>query len=99
MKNPPFKMLPSRNAVLRCDGKFVISGRASFAWETYLMRRAVGVPGVHEIRSSSGVWHRLDHTISEAEEMLGGWGMFPERRIARARKLRASRIRRGLPVG
>lgn len=99
MRRPPFKMLPSRRAVLRVDGKFVVGGRASFVWETYLMRRAAGVPGDHEIRlGQNGKWHRLTWSIEEADEALGSWGIFGSRRQERARRTRAERARRGLAV-
>lgn len=98
-KRPPFLMKPSRIAVLRCDGIFVISGRASFVWETFLLRRASGVPGLYEISGpNAGVWHKLDWTIEEATEMLRGWGMFGVKRVSQMEKLRASRSERGLPV-
>lgn len=100
---PPFVMKASRSAVLRCDGKFVVSGRASFVWETFLLRRAAGVPGVYEISRGrqGGVgapWHTLSWTIDDAETALSSWGIFGPRRLARMRKLRASRTGRGLPV-
>lgn len=97
----PFKMLPSRGAVLRCDGKFVIGGRASFVWETLVNRRAAGVPGVYEIRAAgSTTWHRVDATIEEAEAEIESWhSMFTARRLARLRKTREGRKQRGLPVG
>jgi hypothetical protein len=96
---PPFNMLPSRPAVLRCDGTFVVGGRASFVWETFLMRRASGVPGDYEIRAEQGrPWHRIVWTIEEAEADLGSWGIFGRRRQARARRIRERRAQRGLPV-
>ncbi len=100
MKRPPFKMLPSRNgAVLRRDGKFVKAGRASFVWETFLMSRAAGVPGVYEVRLNAGPWHRLTWTIEEAEERLAAESkMFGKNKIDRCRRTRDARARRGLEV-
>jgi hypothetical protein len=96
----PFKMLPSRAAVLRCDGRFVIGGRAAFVWETYLLRRAAGVPGEYEIRAGDKtIWHKIVCSIEEAEAELQSYGMFGKGRVSRARKTREGRIRRGLPVG
>lgn len=97
----PFKMLPSRGAVLRCDGRFVISGRASFVFETYLLRRAAGVPGEYEIRAADkGVWHKLAYTVEEADaELERVYVKLGKARLALARKTRETRIRRGLPVG
>lgn len=99
MKRHPFKMTSSRSAVLICDGKFVIGGRASFVWETYLMRRAAGVPGNCKIRASDkATWHEISHTVSEAEDELQTWGTFGAKRVKQMRKMRESRIERGLPV-
>lgn len=102
MKRPPFKMLPARGATLRCDGKFVVGGRASFAWETFLQRRIAGVPGRYEIRLTGpvGPWHKLDWTPEEAEEVYRAG--LPKYRsgavIARLHGTREARRRRGLPV-
>jgi hypothetical protein len=97
-KIPPFQMKPSRQASLKCDGKFVVAGRASFVWETFLMRRASGVPGGYEIRGP-GPWHKVDLSIGQAEELLTTWGFLGNRRVSRAQKIRAGRAKRGLPVG
>ena len=102
MKRPPFVMKPSRPAVLRCDGRFVVAGRASFVWETFLQRRVAGVPGEHEIRADQGKpWHRLDWTMDEAEEALTAWygKSVGRHRVSRMLRLRESRRKRGLPVG
>jgi hypothetical protein len=101
---PPFTMKPSRSAVLRCDGKFVVSGRASFVWETFLLRRAAGVPGNYEIRRNSRghkdnpPWHALNFTMEEGELALLEWGSFGPRRVTRMRKVRENRRRQGLEV-
>ncbi len=100
MKRPPFTMAASRHATLRCDGKCIVSSRASFVWETFLMRRAAGVPGLYEIRSDRDKpWHRLDWTIDEGVEALGEWGMFGKHRVVRTESTRQARLARGLPVG
>lgn len=101
MPRPPFVMKPSRHAVLTCDGKFVIAGRASFVWETFLLRRAAGVPGRYLIRSGNDKpWHLLECTVEEAEQELIAWmTMFGKRRVKQMQKMRASRGQRGLPVG
>jgi len=106
VKRPPFKMLPSRQASLSCDGKFVCGGRASYVWETFLMRRIAGVPGDYVISARGTKKHRLDWTIEEAEaEMVNDRQpnhmrkVFSERRLQRGRQTRAARERRGLPVG
>jgi hypothetical protein len=96
-KIPPFKMLASRQASLKCDGKFVVAGRASFVWETFLMRRASGVPGDYEIRGP-GPWHEVGLSIEQAEALLEAWGFLAHRRVARARRIREGRTKRGLPV-
>lgn len=99
MPRPPFQMKASRHASLRCDGKFVVGGRASFVWETFLLRRCAGVPGAYEIRADRDrPWHTLDWTIGDAEDALERWGRFGYRHVARMRKLRQSRINRNLPV-
>jgi hypothetical protein len=100
MRRPPFLMKTSRHAVLRCDGRFIVGGRASFVWETFLERRVAGVPGAHEIRrdGNENPWHRLDWTIEEATEALLHWGSFGPRRVKRLEKSRASRAARGLEV-
>lgn len=99
MKRPPFLMRASRGATLRRDGKFLVGGRASFVWETFLKSRAAGVPGDYEIRASDRQpWHRLDWTIEEAEEMLATWGMFGAKRVKQMQAFRARRVDRGLPV-
>ena len=100
MPRPPFAMKSSRGAVLTCNGKFVVGGRASFAWETFLQRRAAGVPGNYAIRrgEKGAPWHRLEWTILEAEEALGKWGRFGYRRVSQMRRMRAARAKRGLPV-
>lgn len=108
MKRTPFKMSTSRSATLRCDGKFIVSGRASFVWETFLMRRAAGVPGRHEIRAELGEprsglrsrpWHKLEWTMEEAEQGLADWfGPRSGKYVARARRIRAGRGRQGLMV-
>lgn len=100
MPRPPFTMRASRHAVLTCDGKFVVGGRAAFVWETFLKRRAAGVPGRYMIRSDQDKpWHLLDWTIEEGEAELAEWGMFGKRRVQQMRKMRANRGQRGLPVG
>jgi hypothetical protein len=100
MKRSPFLMKASITAVLRCDGKFVVGGRASFVWETFLQRRVAGIPGLYEVTKGRGYpWHRLDWTMDEAEEALLAWGMFGKRRVKRMLTMRAGRARRGLPVG
>ena len=104
MKRPPFKMLPSRGAALRRDGKHVVSGRASFVWETYLLNRASGVPGEYEIRrgENGSPWHRLDWSIEDGEEALLLWGFLKAhrtQRVMRCQKRRRARAERGLPVG
>lgn len=98
---PPFKMLPHRAAALVCDGKHVVSGRASFVWETFLMRRAAGVPGDYAIRRGErgAPLHDVDLSIEEAEAELEQWGRFAAGRLRRARRTRAAREKRGLPVG
>lgn len=100
MKRAPFKMLPSRAARLRRDGSLVVAGRASFVWETLLLCRASGVPGVYEVRRGErdAPWHRVELTIEEAEQELTEWGTFAHRRVARARRTRAAREKRGLEV-
>lgn len=101
----PFQMKPSAGAKLMCDGKLVISGRASFVWETYLLRRVAGVPGHYAIRldnRANAAWHVLNFRMREAEEALRSWSKLPgyaERRISMARKTREARGSRGLPVG
>lgn len=99
---PPFQMRPSRQAVLTCDGRFIVAGRASFVWETFLMRRAAGVPGDYAIRADGPrrgrPWHRLDWTVEQAEDALSEWGIFGPGRVAQMRQMRESRERRGLPV-
>jgi hypothetical protein len=102
VKRPPFVMKPSRSAALTCDGKFVVAGRASFVWETFLHRRVSGVPGEYAIRADQGKpWHRLDWTMNEAEEALRDWYAkgVGRHRVPRMLKLRESRRQRGLPVG
>lgn len=100
MKRPPFEMRASRYATLLRDGRFILGGRASFVWESFLQSRVAGVPGVYEIRSDRGKpWHRLDWTIEEAEEALAAWGIFGAGRVKRMKTMRAGRARRGLPVG
>jgi hypothetical protein len=98
MKRAPFKMLPSRSAVMKVNGRFHTSGRASFVWETLLMRRASGVPGDYEIRRGEigSPWHRIELTIEEAEVLLIDWGTW--RRVKRARAFRRNREQSGLPV-
>lgn len=94
-------MRAARGAVLTCNGKFVVSGRASFVWETYLMRRVAGVPGDYAIRMHvprDAPWHRLSWTMEEAEEYLREWGTFGSRRVRNALVTRAGRERRGLRV-
>lgn len=103
-RTPPFAMKASRRATLKRDGKFVVGGRASFAWETFLQSRVAGVPGKYEIALAvphykKTVWHEIAWTIEEAEAALAEWGVFGYRRVARMRKMREGRIRRGLPVG
>jgi hypothetical protein len=101
-KRPPFKMLPSRPATLTCDGRHVVSGRASFVFETFLMRRASGVPGDYLIRRSHGreatPWHRLDWTMDEATDALATYGFLGASRVRRAMQTRANREAQGLPV-
>ena len=101
MTKPPFKLRGNRHAVLTRDGKFVISARSPFVWETYLLSRAGGVPGEYKIRADDlKVWHTLDVTIEEAEEQLVAWSkMFGRQKVARERKRRERRAERGLPVG
>jgi hypothetical protein len=94
-------MLPSRQAALKCNGRFVTAGRASFVFETFLMRRAAGVPGVYEIaRGERGSpWHRLDWTMEEAEAALAsGWKLSGARRVRQAHTTREARRQQGLPV-
>lgn len=101
MNRAPFKMTSARHATLMCDGKFISGGRASFVWQTFLQRRAAGVPGVYEIShrvSGKERRHRVDYTIEQAEQELAGWGVFGRRHVALMRKMRASRKERGLPV-
>ena len=103
-RTPPFRMSSSRGATLKRDGKFLVGGRASFCWETFLQSRVAGVPGKYEIalavpQHRHTVWHTLEWTIEEAEYALAGWGLFGPRRVARMRKMREGRERRGLPVG
>lgn len=99
---PPFKMLPSHGAVLRRDGKFVVGGRASFAWETYVQCRAAGVPGAYEIRRSwpnPGPWHQLRHTVEQAEQtIIESKAMSAPGQLRRARATRERRRVRGLEV-
>ena len=92
-------MKPSTSAVLRCDGTFVISGRASFVWETFLLRRVAAIPGAYEIRGPSKKWHKLDWTPEQATEMLLDWGFTGKKRVASMKKLRERRAARNLPVG
>lgn len=104
MKKPPFKIKPSTRAVLMCDGKFVIGGRTSFVWETFLMRRAAGVPGEYAMRGGDRgePFHRVAATIEEAEIELALCNGLPRhgaRQVERMRETRAARERRGLPVG
>jgi hypothetical protein len=108
MKRPPFKMVGSRGASLTRDGKHIVSGRASFVWEQFLLNRASGVPGEYKIRANhpnaprgERPWHRLDWTPEEAEEMILAWSppWSGPKKIARMHKLRAARQERGLPVG
>lgn len=107
MKRPPFKMLPSRQATLTCDGKHVVSGRASFVWENFLLRRISGVPGAYEISARNTKKHRLDWTPEEARLYVLETAaqhhrtirVLAARKIARALVTRAARQTRGLPVG
>jgi hypothetical protein len=97
-------MLANRQASLTCNGKFIVAGRAHFVWETFLMRRIAGVPGVYEIGANGLKRHRLDWTIQEAEEVMLNIGttrtgtFFAARKLARGRRTRAERERRGLEV-
>lgn len=97
----PFKMLPSRRASYRRDGKHIVSGRASFVWQNVLEARVAGIPGVHEVKADTGTrWHRIDLSIEEAEEAYLAWRtLHREAAISRLRRTRAARERRGLPVG
>lgn len=88
-KRPPFKILPSVGGVYRRDGKFIVGGRLSFAWETLVMAIASGVEGTHEIRRNNGPWYEITMTVEEAEAALNPRGnFFGERRVARARAFR-----------
>jgi hypothetical protein len=93
-------MLPSRGAALTCDGKHVVSGRASFVWETFVLRRAAGVPGDYAIRRNApgAPWHKISASIEEAEAVLRSSRIFGKGKVERARKTRVGRERRGLPV-
>ena len=102
MKKPPFLMTSHQRAVLICDGRFVIAGKRSFVWETFLMRRTAGVPGVYAIRdgNNSSPWHQLNWSIEQAEADLGEFlGRWTQNRLAMAIRTREYRAARGLPVG
>lgn len=101
MKRPPFQMKASRRATLKRDGKFVVGGRASFCWETFLMSRIAGVPGCYEIRldRKDSPWHQLDWSMDEAEQFFRSVGGLASRTRPNAALItRANRQRRGLPV-
>lgn len=92
MKRPPFKILPSVRGTYRRDGKFVVGGRLSWAWENLVVAIASGIDGDHEIRRNNGPWYRIEMTVEEAEAALDPEGtFFGRRRVARARKFRARR--------
>lgn len=92
MKRPPFRILPSVGGQYRRDGKLVVGGRLSFAWENLVMAIACGLEGVHEIRRERGPWYRIEMTVEEAEQTLDSSGdFFGRRRVARARAFRARR--------
>lgn len=108
MKGAPFLIKGSRGAVLVCVrpgeevARHVVSGRATFVWETFLMRRASGVPGEYRIRGArpgrETKWHLVNLTIEEAEAELLEWGFLGPGRVKRAQQTREGRKRRGLPV-
>lgn len=99
MIRPPIRMTTHERADLRCDGKWLQSARASFVWETFLLRRAAGIPGDHEIRRGrSGRWYLVSCTIEEAEEALAASKLFGQAKVLRSRRIRQRRIERGLPV-
>lgn len=95
MKRPPFKLLPSIGGVYRRDGKFVCGGRLTFCWENLVQAIASGVGTTHEIRRKSGPWYVIDMTVDEAEQALNPHDdFFGRRRVARARRFRASHQQR-----
>lgn len=89
MKRPPFKILGSKSGSFRRNGKFVVGGRLSWAWENLVMSIACGFDAVHEIRRNNGPWYVIEMTVEEAEQTLNPCNdAFGRRRVARARAFR-----------
>lgn len=89
MKRPPFKIVGNVNGTYRRDGKFVVGGRLTWAWENLVTAIACGLEGTHEIRRDDGPWYTITLTVEEAEQALDPHGdFFGARRVARARRFR-----------